>query len=134
MFVAEKVLLHLVISLTDESEKFGDFFDMMCTNNFFTKIILSTRYGTNSCRLIDLMFCKVPHKQETYISSSVIISRMSDHFPCIVNLKTPGESQKQDKFIYTRTICFSAMLSFREKLSRQSAQVSTSIFLKNALN
>ena len=74
-----------------------------------------------------LMFCKVPHKQD--ISSSMIITRMSDHFPCIVNLKTPGESRKQYEFIYTRTICDSVMISFWEKLSRQSAQVPISIFL-----
>ena len=85
---------------------------MMCTNSFFPKITLPTRYSTHSCSLIDQMFCKVPHKQEIDISS-IIISRISDHFPCIVDLRTPGEGRKQEKLIYTRTIS-----DFREELSR----------------
>ena len=91
---------------------------MMCSNSFFPKITLPTRYGTHSCSLIDQMFCKVPHKQEIDISSSIIISRISDHFPCIVNLRTPGEGRKQEKLNYTRTINDSAINDFREELSR----------------
>ena len=91
---------------------------MMCTNSFFPKTTLSTRYGTHSCSLIDQMFCKVPHKQEIDIFSSIIISRISDHFPCIVNLKTPGEGRKQEKMIYTRTINDSAINDFREEMSK----------------
>ena len=102
----------------NEREKFSEFFDMMCTNSFFPKITLPTRYGTHSCSLIDQMFCKVPHKQEIDISSSIIISRISDHFPCIVNLRTPGEGRKQEKLIYTRTINDSAINDFREEQSR----------------
>ena len=64
------------------------------------------------------MFCKVPHKQEIDISSSIIISRISDHFPCIVNLRTPGEGRKHEKRIYTRTINDSALNDFCEELSR----------------
>ena len=102
----------------NEREKYSEFFDMMCTNSFFPKITLPTHYGTHSCSLIDQMFCKVPHKQEIDISSSIIISRISDHFPCIVNLRTPGEGRKQEKLIYTRTINDSAINDFREELSR----------------
>ena len=102
----------------NEREKISEFFDMICTNSFFPKITLPTRYCTHSCSLIDQMFCKVPHKQEIDISSSIIISRISDHFPCIVNLRTPGEGRKQEKLIYTRTINDSAINDFREELSR----------------
>ena len=102
----------------NEREKFSEFFDMMCTNSFFPKITLPTRYGTHSCSLIDQMFCKVPHQQEIDISSSIIISRISDHFPCIVNLRTPGEGRKQEKLIYTRIINDSAINDFHEELSR----------------
>ena len=64
------------------------------------------------------MFCKVPHKQEIDISSSIIISSSSDNFPCIVNLRTPWEGRKQETLIYTRIINDSAINDFREELSR----------------
>ena len=35
--------------------------------------------------------------QEIDISSWIIISRIFDHFPCIVNFRTPGEGRKQLK-------------------------------------
>ena len=91
---------------------------MMCTNSFSPKITLPTRYGTHSCSLIAQMFCKVSHKHEIDISSSIIIRRISDHFPCSINFRTPGEGRKQQKFIYTRTIYDFAIHDFREELSR----------------
>ena len=91
---------------------------MMCINSFFPKITLPTRYSTYSCSLIDQMFCKVPHKQEIDISSSIIIRSISNHFPCIVNLRTPWEGRKQETLIYTRIINDSAINDFREELSR----------------
>ena len=45
-----------------------------------------------------------------------------EHFPCTVNLKTPGESRKQDKFIYTRKKYDSAMPDFRDELSSLEIQ------------
>ena len=69
-----------------EREKFGDFFDLMCTNNFFPKISFPTRFARHSCSLIDQIFCKTPHKKHVTISSSIIFSNISDHLPCIANL------------------------------------------------
>ena len=45
-----------------ECEKFGEFFDLMCTNIFFPKITFPTRFARHSCSLIDQIFCKTPHK------------------------------------------------------------------------
>ena len=47
----------------------------------------------------------------------MIIGRISDHFPCIVNFRTPGEGRKQEKMIYTSTVNDSAINDFREELS-----------------
>ena len=46
-----------------EREKFGDFFDWVCTNNFFPKISFPTRFARDSCILIDQIFYKTPHKK-----------------------------------------------------------------------
>ena len=39
-----------------------NFFDLMCTNNFFPKITFPTRFARHSCSLIDQILCKTPHK------------------------------------------------------------------------
>ena len=64
-----------------ERDKFGEFFDLMCTNNFFPKITFPTRLAKYSCSLIDQIFCKTPHKKHVSLSSSILISNISDHLP-----------------------------------------------------
>ena len=80
-----------------EREKFGEFFDLMCTNNFFPKITFPTRFARHSCSLIDQVFCKTPHKKHVSISSSIILSQLSDHLPCIVNLGISEKTKKTTK-------------------------------------
>ena len=81
-----------------EREKFGEFFDLMCTNNFFPKITFPTRFASHSCSLIDQIFCKTPHKKKHIaISSSIILSQKSDHLPCIVNLGISEKTIKRKK-------------------------------------
>ena len=46
-----------------ERDKFGESFNLMCTNNFFPKITFPTRFAKHSCSLIDQIFCKTPHKK-----------------------------------------------------------------------
>ena len=71
----------------NDRQKFEEFFDLMCTNICFPKITLPTRSSKKSCTLIDQMFCKSPHLDHTNISSSIILSKISDHFPCLVKLE-----------------------------------------------
>ena len=73
-----------------EREKFGDFFNLMCTNNFFPQINFPTRFARHSCSLIDQIFCKTPHKKHVTISSYIIFSNISDHLSCIANLCISG--------------------------------------------
>ena len=71
----------------NEREKYAEFFDLMCTNNFFPKITLPTRCAKRTSSLIDQTFCKVPRREHDDVSSSIILSGISDHFPCCVNMK-----------------------------------------------
>ena len=105
-------LLHI-----SDRDKFGDFLDLMCTNNFFPKITFPTRFARHSCSLIDQIFCKTPHKKQVAISSSIIFSNISDHLPCIVNLGISEDIKKQQKYIRTRVINDTAINNFRDELS-----------------
>ena len=50
----------------NEREKYEDFFDMMCTNNFYPKIMFPTRIAARSHSLLDQTFCKVPCKDKSW--------------------------------------------------------------------
>ena len=71
----------------------------MCTNSFYPKITLPTRKDHNN------------------ISSSIVVSNISDHFPCIVNVDILRESNKPPKYIYVRTANDTAINNFRNDRS-----------------
>ena len=100
----------------NEREKFEEFFDLMSTNNFFPKLTLPTRSSKKSCTLIDQMFCKSPHLDHTNISSSIIMSKISDHFPCLVKLEILNDKPQRPKYIQKRVISEAATHNFREEL------------------
>ena len=100
-----------------EREKFSDFFDLMCTNNFFRKISFPTKFAGHSCSLIDQIFCKTPNKKHVTISSSIIFSNISDHLPCIANLCISENTKQQQKFVRNRAINDTAINNFRDEFS-----------------
>ena len=51
------------------------------------------------------------------ISSSIILSQISDHRPCIVNLGISEKTKKRQKYVRTRAINDAAINIFREELS-----------------
>ena len=101
----------------NEREIYEEYLDLMCTNNFYPKISLPTRYSKNSCSLIDQMFCKVPLKEDIEFSSSIIVSRISDHFPCIANLKILKRDTKHPKFTHARPMNDHAIQRFKDDLA-----------------
>ena len=83
---------------------------------FFPKITLPTRSSKRSCTLIDQMFCKLPHLDHANISSAIIMSNISDHFPCLVKLEILKDKPKRPKYIQKRIISEAATHNFREEL------------------
>ena len=65
--------------------KVGDYFDLFCTNGFYPKITLPTRFSRDSCTLIDQLFCKL--STETITSTAgILISSISDHLPYCITI------------------------------------------------
>ena len=69
-------LLHI-----NERSEFQKYFDLFVTHGFSLKS-LPTRCSKSSSSLIDQMFCKLKNPKQ-HLSSSVIWSCISDHFPCL---------------------------------------------------
>ena len=104
-------LLHI-----NEREKYDDFFDMMCTNNFYPKIMFPTRIAKRSHRLLDHIFCKVPCKEQADVSAAILLSGISDHFPCVVNFKILNKRSVPPKYIYNRSVTESSIEQYRAEL------------------
>ena len=100
----------------NEREKYAEFLDLMCTNNFFPRITLPTRIAKRSQSLIDQIFCKVPFKDLSDSSASIVLSAISDHFPCVVNFKILNKKQLPPKYVNTRKISDQAIKDFRDDL------------------
>ena len=95
---------NIYILQINEREKSEELFDMICTNNFFPKITLPTRSSKKSCTPVDQMSSKSPHLDHTDISSSIIRSKISDHFSCLVKLENLIDKPKIPKYTKVRHI------------------------------
>ena len=71
------------------------------------------------------MFCKLPHLDHTNISSSIIMSKISDHFPCLVKLEILNDKPKRPKYIQKRIISEAATHNFRGEL--RSSDISSNL-------
>ena len=92
------------------------FFDMMCTNNFYPKIMFPTRIAKRSRSLLDQIFCKVPCKEQADISAAILLNGISDHFPCVVNFKILSKRPVPPKYIYKRSVMESSIEQYRADL------------------
>ena len=104
----------------NEREKYEDLFDMMCTNNFYPKIMFPTRIATRSHSLLDQIFCNVPCKEKADISTSILLSGISDHFPGVVDFKIFNKKPMPPKYVYQRTVTESSLDQYRTDLCSQN--------------
>ena len=78
----------------NERELFAEFLDRMIHNSIFPQITLPTRFSTHSCTLLDNIFCKISDHIKD-ITSGIILTAISDHLPCFVNVKLQNNICKQ---------------------------------------
>ena len=74
------------------------------------------RIATRSQSLLDQIFCEVPCKEKADISASLLLSGISDHFPCVVNLKILNKRPVSPKQVYQRTVTESSLDQYRTDL------------------
>ena len=105
----------IIHTFQKENKVFRVFRSDVC-QYFFPKFTLPTRSSKRSLTLFDQVFCKSPHLDHTNISSSIIMSKISDHFPCLVKLELLNDKPKRPKYIQKRVISEEATNEFKEEL------------------
>ena len=89
---------------------------MMCMNNFYPKIMFPTRIAKRSQSLLDQIFRKVPCTEQADVSAAILLSGISDHFPCVVNFKILNKRSVPPKYIYKRSVTESSIEQYRADL------------------
>ena len=71
----------------NDRPKVGDYFDLFCTNGFYPKITLPTRFSRDSCTLlyIDQIFCKCSTATITS-TAGILMSSISDHLTYCITI------------------------------------------------
>ena len=100
----------------NEREKDHGFFGMLCSNNFYPKIMFPTRIAKRSYSLLGQIFCKVPCKEQADISASILLSGISDHFPCVVNFKILNKKSGPPRYVYKRLVTEWSLDQYRTDL------------------
>lgn len=96
-------------------EKYNEYLDLLINNGLIPYISLPTRFSLRSATLIDHIFCKLnSHRQKT--SSGIILSDLSDHFPCFVILKNKSFHTLLPKHVQLRTNSESAYNNLQTEL------------------
>ena len=80
------------------------------------QIMFPTRIAKRSYSLLDQIFCKVPCKEQADISASILLSGISDHFPCVVNFKILNKKPRPPRYVYKRSITESSLDQYRSDL------------------
>ena len=106
--------MNLDLLKIDEKEKFQAYFDLFVTNSFFPQIMYPTiiskvqshrsvRNARNrhSATLIDQIFCWLKDMNSAEYSG-IILSAMSDHFPCFSVLNIMKKKDNKPKFVEIR--------------------------------
>ena len=75
----------------NDRHKYTDLFDNMLSISLFPKITLPTRISNTSCTLIDNIYCRLSNNTMD-LSSGIVHSGISDHFPCFVSISTGGQT------------------------------------------
>ena len=105
-----------LIELNDR-HKYTDFFDNMLSISLFPKITLPTRISNTSCTLIDNIYCRLSNNTMD-LSSGIVHSGISDHFPCFVSISTGGQTSNSTPTVIKKVInSQKAMSNFIEEIS-----------------
>ena len=103
-------LLHI-----NERSEFQKYFDLFVTHGFFPKITVPTRCSKSSSSLIDQMFCKLKDPKQ-HLSSCVIKSCISDHFPYLSIFDILKKTKHAPKFVKINRSDDNSFLAFHDEI------------------
>ena len=96
--------------LTNQREKYQEYFDMFVTRGILPQATLPTRFSSKRATLIDNIFCKANSSNKNI--SAVIVSKLSDHFPVFAGLDIIKKTKPCPKYVYTQESSPTAIQNF----------------------
>ena len=84
--------------------------------NNLAAILGDFNIAARSHSLLDQIFCKVPCKEKADISASILLSRISDHFPYVFNFKILNKKPVSPKYVYQKRVMKSSLDQYRTDL------------------
>ena len=79
---------------------FREYFENIIAYGLFPTLTLPTRVTDRSATLIDNIFSNVSDNRQHF--SGILITNLSDHFPCFYQIKSNRRYNKSNKFIFCR--------------------------------
>ena len=113
----------------DTWTKCQEYFDLLVAQNLFPSITLPTRFSKHKATLIDHMFCREKTGMNV-IKSGIILTKISDHLPCLSVISTKKNQRKTPKFIEVKANNEVAIANFKSDLRNTIAntQFSNDLF------
>ena len=71
---------------------------MFVSLGFLPKITLPKRFSKKHCTIIDQIYCKFKNF-DTRCESGVLITAISDHFPCVTTFEIPPQVKTKKKYV-----------------------------------
>ena len=100
-----------------ERAKYSEFLENLTTLGYLPKITYPTRYAKKSASLIDQIFVKSKHLQQSSTTSGILFSSTSDHLACFTSFKGVSGIKKTPKFVTIHTHDTESVNNFKTELS-----------------
>ena len=99
----------------NEREAYGEFLDLMITNELFPKISLPTRRSKTKASLLDQMFCRFKDMHKC-TKSGIIFGTTSDHYAYFSSFEFKSSTKPLNKFVKVNVSNDAAIESFIEDI------------------
>ena len=99
--------------LSSKKQKYGKFLDLLVCNGFLPNISLPTRVQSSATLINNIFHNKA---NQTSVSSGIIVSQISDHFPYFSCLNQSIHSSKPPKYRYIQTCNENAINYFTQAI------------------
>ena len=99
-------------------KKIQEYFDLFFANGSIPQITMPTRFSKKNATLIDQIFCRNT-KDSSHHISGIIVTSISDHFPCFNSVAIRKKIKVKPKYIKIKKKGYKEMEAFKDEIGSQ---------------